>query len=157
MWSPTPFPGLKTGSQFVPQPNSSFPDHASCESKSKPPRLSFLAHMAPITNAFHPSGDNLYITFHGSWNRQPASGYKVLEIPFQKNAEGNWDAVPGANEQNFGTDILAAQNPGGCNSPSLTMSTCIRLAGLSWNPAGERLFVSSDNQAGGEVFVLRKQ
>lgn len=157
VWSPTPFPGLETGSQFVPQPNTTFPDDASCEAASKPPRLSFLAHMAPITNAFHPSGDALYITFHGSWNRQPASGYKVLEIPFQQNADGVYDPVPAANAQTFGTDVFAASSPSGCNSPSLTMSTCMRLAGLAWEPAGERLFVSSDNQAEGEIFVLHKK
>ena len=75
----------------------------------------------------------------------------------QKTADGLWDPVPAANAQTFGTDVLAASNPGGCNSPSLTMSTCIRLAGLSWDPAGERLFVSSDNQAEGEILVLRKK
>lgn len=156
VWSPTPFQGLQTGSQFTLTPNASF-THATCEQRSVPARLSFLAHMAPISQTFDRAGENLYITFHGSWNRQPASGYKVLEIPFRRNADGNYDPVPARNAQTFGVDVFAAQNPGGCNSPGLTMSTCMRLTGLAWDPAGERLFASSDNQAEGEIFVFRKR
>lgn len=155
VWSPTPFQGLKTGDSFAYAPNSSFTD-ASCASLGVNARLSFLAHMAPITNAFNPAGTALYTTFHGSWNRSPASGYKILEIPFTQLANGNYDPVPAADSQTFGVDVFAAQNPGSCNSPSLTQSTCFRLAGLSWDQAGQRLFVSSDNQAEGEIFVLAK-
>ncbi|KAI0846273.1 soluble quino protein glucose dehydrogenase [Daldinia vernicosa] len=159
VWEPSNFrdnTALKTGSQFVVSPNSTFND-ASCEGKAIPPRLSFPAHMAPITNAFDPAGENLYITFHGSWDRQPAQGYFVAEVPFKKNADGGYEPVAAADSKTGYKNIIGAQNPGSCNSPSLTMSSCWRLAGLSWDQAGERLFVSSDNQASGEIFVLRKK
>ncbi|KAI0105594.1 soluble quino protein glucose dehydrogenase [Hypoxylon sp. NC0597] len=159
VWEPSNFrdnTALKTGSQFVVSPNSTFND-ASCEGKSNPPRLSFPAHMAPITNVFDPAANNMYITFHGSWDRQPAQGYFVAEVPFTKNAEGNYEPVAPADSKTGYKNIIGAQNPGSCNSPSLTMSTCWRLAGLSWDPAGERLFISSDNQAQGEIFVLKKK
>ncbi|KAI1799216.1 soluble quino protein glucose dehydrogenase [Daldinia bambusicola] len=147
---------LKTGSQFVVSPNSTFND-ASCVGKSNPPRLSFPAHMAPISNGFDAKGENLYITFHGSWDRQPAQGYFVAEVPFTKNADGVYEPVAAADSKTGYKNIIGAQNPGGCNSPSLTMSSCWRLAGLSWDPAGERLFISSDNQAQGEIFVMKKK
>ncbi|KAI1639193.1 hypothetical protein F4809DRAFT_596976 [Biscogniauxia mediterranea] len=148
---------LKTGSQFVVSPNATFTD-ASCEGQARPARLSFPAHMAPISNAFDAAGENLYITFHGSWDRQPAQGYMVAEVPFTRSADdGTYEPVAPADSKAGYKTILSAQSPGSCNSPSLTMSTCWRPAGLSWDPAGERLFVSSDNQASGEIFVLRKK
>ncbi|KAI1503342.1 soluble quino protein glucose/sorbosone dehydrogenase [Biscogniauxia marginata] len=147
---------LKTGSQFVVSPNATF-DDAACDGQALPARLSFPAHMAPISNAFDPAGENLYITFHGSWDRQPAQGYMVAEVPFTKNADGLFEPVAPADSKTGYKTILSAQSPGSCNSPSLTMSTCWRPAGLSWDSAGERLFVSSDNQSSGEIFVLRKK
>ncbi|KAI5860598.1 soluble quino protein glucose dehydrogenase [Durotheca rogersii] len=146
---------LRTGSQFVVTPNSTFND-ASCVGRSNPPRLSFPAHMAPISNAFDAQGLNLYITFHGSWNRQPAQGYMVAEVPFKKNENGTYEPVAPADSKTGYKTIIGSQNPGGCNSPGLTMSSCWRLAGLSWDLAGNNLYVSSDNQAQGEIFVLRK-
>ncbi|KAI1487556.1 soluble quino protein glucose/sorbosone dehydrogenase [Biscogniauxia mediterranea] len=150
---------LKTGSQFVVSPNATFTD-ASCEGQARAARLSFPAHMAPISNAFDAAGENLYITFHGSWDRQPAQGYMVAEVPFTRSGAdggGAYEPVAPADSKTGYKTILSAQSPGSCNSPSLTMSTCWRPAGLSWDPAGERLFVSSDNQASGEIFVLRKK
>jgi len=156
VWDPAPFGGeLTTGDQFF-SSSSGDTTGVNCDEVSVPARLSFLAHMAPITNVFDPVGANLYTTFHGSWNRQPASGYKILEIPFTQLEDGSFDPVPAANAQTFGTDVMSAQDPASCNSPSLTISTCFRLAGLAWDQAGERLFVSSDNQAEGEIFVLSK-
>ncbi|KAI0013855.1 soluble quino protein glucose dehydrogenase [Xylariaceae sp. FL0662B] len=159
VWEPsaiTDNTALKTGSQFVVSPNNTFKDE-NCDEVSIPPRLSFPAHIAPITNVFDPAGENLYITFHGSWDRQPAQGYFVAEVPFTQLEDGTFDPVAPADSQTGYKNIIGSQNPGSCNSPSLTMSTCWRVAGLAWDAAGERLFVSSDNQAQGEVFVLRKK
>ncbi|KAI2636264.1 soluble quino protein glucose dehydrogenase [Hypomontagnella submonticulosa] len=159
VWEPSNFrdnTALKTGSQFVVSPNSTFNDD-SCNGKSRPPRLSFPAHIAPITNGFDPKGENLYITFHGSWDRQPAAGYFVAEVPFQKNAEGLYEPTAAADSKTGYKTIISAQNPGGCSSAGLTQSTCWRVAGLSWDQAGERLFISSDNSAQGEIFVLKKK
>ncbi|KAH9899079.1 soluble quino protein glucose dehydrogenase [Xylariomycetidae sp. FL2044] len=161
VWQASAFtdnPSLKTGSQFVVNPNSTFTD-ASCDADgfSIPPRLSFPAHIAPITNVFDPPAANMYITFHGSWDRQPAAGYFVAEVPFTQTEAGLYDPVAAPDSMEGYKTILTAENPDGCNSPSLTMSTCWRLAGLAWDAAGERLFVSSDNQAQGEIFVLSKK
>ncbi|ORY62416.1 soluble quino protein glucose/sorbosone dehydrogenase [Pseudomassariella vexata] len=152
---------LKTGDQMVVTSsggaNASFPD-AMCAEKSIPPRLSFPAHTAPITNVFDADGTNMYVTLHGSWDRKPqASGYKVVQVPFTKKEDGSYDPVAAADSKTGFTDIMWATNLEQCNSPGLTVSSCFRLAGLVFDPAGSRLFVSSDNNAEGELFILGKK
>ncbi|KAI1365160.1 soluble quino protein glucose dehydrogenase [Xylaria arbuscula] len=159
VWEPSLFTDtttLKTGSQFVVSPNSTFND-ASCVGVSNPPRLSFPAHIAPIGSVFDKNATNLYVTFHGSWDRQPAAGYLVAEVPFTTTADDMYDPVAAADSKTGYKTVLSSQNPGSCNSPSLTQSTCWRLAGIGWDNAGEKLYVSSDNQADGEIFVLKKK
>ncbi|KAK4209949.1 hypothetical protein QBC37DRAFT_403869 [Rhypophila decipiens] len=145
--------GLKTGSQFVLSPNSSYND-ASCNGKSIPPRLSFQAHSAPIWNAFDKEAKNMYVAFHGSWNRQPATGFKVVQIPFTQLADGSYDPVAPADSMTGYKDIFGAPNPGSCTANGLTMSNCFRLTAASWDPAGRGLFVGSDNSAEGEIYLL---
>ncbi|KAI2630424.1 soluble quino protein glucose dehydrogenase [Xylaria nigripes] len=154
VWEPSLFTDtkdLKTGSQFVVAPNDTFND-ASCEGISNPPRLSFQAHAAPIGSAFNKDATKLYITFHGSWNRQPASGYALAEVPFTKTADGLYDPVAAADSQTSFTTIMSAPDPGSCNSAS-----CWRPTGVQWDNAGEKLFISSDNFNNGEIFVLAKK
>ncbi|KAI1122926.1 soluble quino protein glucose dehydrogenase [Nemania abortiva] len=154
VWEPSLFKdttALKTGSQFVVSPNATFNDE-SCAGVANPPRLSFPAHIAPIGSVFDKNGTNLYITFHGSWDRQPAAGYSLAEVPFTKTDDGLYDPVSPADSKTGYKTILSATNPGSCNSGS-----CWRLAGVGWDNSGERLFVSSDNAADGEIFVLKKK
>ncbi|KAI0200784.1 soluble quino protein glucose dehydrogenase [Astrocystis sublimbata] len=154
VWEPSLFKdttALKTGSQFVVTPNTTFND-ASCVGVSNPPRLSFPAHMAPIGSVFDKNATNLYVTFHGSWNRQPAQGYFVAEIPFTKTEEGLYEPVAAPDSQEGYKTVIGAQNPGSCSGTS-----CWRPSGISWDKVGEKLFVSSDNEADGEIFVLRRK
>ncbi|KAI1435528.1 soluble quino protein glucose dehydrogenase [Xylaria sp. CBS 124048] len=151
VWDPSLFndtTALKTGSQFVVAPNATFND-ASCTGISNPPRLGFQSHVAPINAAFDKDATNLYVTFHGSWNRAPASGYQLVEVPFTKTADGIYDPVAPANSTTGYSIIMSAQDTGSCS-----MFSCWRLAGVSWDKAGEKLFISSENT--GEAFVLRK-
>ena len=53
-----------------------------------PPVLAMQAHSAPLDLLFYPGGSfpssytgDLFVTFHGSWNRSVATGYKVMHIP----------------------------------------------------------------------------
>jgi glucose/arabinose dehydrogenase len=54
------------------------------------PAVEFQAHSAPLGLAFYDgdqfpeaySGD-LFVAFHGSWNRSRPTGYKVVRIPFE--------------------------------------------------------------------------
>ncbi|KAI0148407.1 soluble quino protein glucose dehydrogenase [Xylariaceae sp. FL1272] len=154
VWEPELFKdttSLTTGSQFVVSPNSTFSD-TSCTGLSNPPRLSFPAHTAPITNVFDKNATNMYITFHGSWDRQPANGYFLVEVPFMQTEEGLYDPVAPADSKTGYKTILSAQNPGSCNA-----GNCWRPAGLAWDLMGERLLFSSDNGVDGEIFVVSKK
>lgn len=155
VWNPANFPnsGLKTGSNFVVSPNSSYND-ASCNEKAIPPRLTFQAHSAPIANTFDTDAKNMYVTFHGSWNRQPATGFKVVQIPFTKTADGKYEPVAAADSMTGYKDIFSATNPGSCTANGLTQSNCFRLTASAWDPAGRGLFVGSDNSAEGEIYIL---
>ena len=55
------------------------------------PDYALVPHGAPLGLAFStgsalpaPFGDGAFIGQHGSWNRRPASGYKVIFVPFAK-------------------------------------------------------------------------
>ena len=60
---------------FQPQPNTSH-DSTLCfceeilipkTARQTPPTLTFQAHMAPLDIAFNNSGNDGWVTFHGSW------------------------------------------------------------------------------------------
>jgi len=153
VWDPSSFSGLKTGNSFVLSPNSSYND-ASCNGKAVPPRLSFQAHSAPIGVTFDGDAKNMYTAFHGSWDRQPPTGFKVVQIPFAKQADGSYDPVAPADSQTGYKDIFSAPNAGSCTANGLTQSNCFRLTATAWDPAGRGLFVGSDNSAEGEIYIL---
>lgn len=57
--------------------------------QSAPPALLNQAHQSPIGMAFYTGStfperyqDGAFVAFHGSWNRKPATGYRVAFIPF---------------------------------------------------------------------------
>ena len=153
VWDASSFQGLKTGSNFVVAPNSSYSD-ATCNGKATPPRLSFQAHSAPIWNAFDADAKNMYVAFHGSWDRSPATGFKLVQIPFQKAADGSYEPVAAADSKTGYRDIFSATNPSSCTAYGLTQSNCFRLTAVGWDPAGRGVFLGSDNSNEGEIFLL---
>lgn len=60
---------------------------------TKPPRITFQAHSAPLGLAFIPDSwpkdyrGDLLVSYHGSWNRTEPTGYKVVR--FYLDAQGN--------------------------------------------------------------------
>ena len=59
------------------------------------PLIKMQAHSAPLGLAFYPQNssqfpakyqNSLYVAFHGSWNRDTPTGYKVVRIPLQNGA-----------------------------------------------------------------------
>jgi glucose/arabinose dehydrogenase len=69
-WKPKDLPAnahLHVGSPFA--QNSS--DDAACVANTEPARLTFQAHMAPIDIKFNNSGTQAWVSFHGSWDRDP--------------------------------------------------------------------------------------
>lgn len=62
----------------------------------KPPVLTLQAHTAPLDILFYQGGSfpadvkgSAIVTYHGSWNRTPATGYKVVLIPFGQDGMPN--------------------------------------------------------------------
>ncbi|KAF6523247.1 hypothetical protein HZS61_011746 [Fusarium oxysporum f. sp. conglutinans] len=85
LWSTNNFPGLgdlKIGDQF-PADRQADGDKATaltdaeCKSDYIAPVLAFQAHTAPLDLKFNENGTRAYISFHGSWNRDPPVGYRV--------------------------------------------------------------------------------
>ena len=74
------------------------PDHGhtgACEGISRPV-VEMQAHSAPLglifpaDSTFPPEyRDDLYIAFHGSWNRRELTGYKIVRLPFQDGEPAN--------------------------------------------------------------------
>jgi glucose/arabinose dehydrogenase len=69
------------------RPNPEFPS-AAC-SGALPTTLNFPAHSAPLQALFYDGaqfpdryGGALFVAFHGSWNRDPPTGYKVVVVTF---------------------------------------------------------------------------
>jgi glucose/arabinose dehydrogenase len=121
-------------------PNPEYPQ-AVC-SETIPTALNFQAHSAPLQIAFYhgsterevpgrsaafPSrySGSLFVAFHGSWNRQPPTGYKVVAVSFK-------DGKP-QEAQDFITGWLTANN-----------RVLGRPVGVAFAPDGT-LFVSDDH------------
>ncbi|GAB1527374.1 hypothetical protein RhiXN_11826 [Rhizoctonia solani] len=149
---------LPTGAQFSRRPVGTQPDDAWCQNpnNNKPPRLSFQAHSAPLDLVFYdnskcsPRDNNVgiprkwdgdaFTSFHGSWNRQPPTGYSVVRIPWA----GDAPRAPASSFNGYEHIVYA---------PDLTKcpSECIRPVGLAFGKKGQ-LMVASDET--GEVFVI---
>ena len=151
VWGGELFPdgSPETGSQFLPEPNSTFTD-ATCEQLSTPPRLSLKAHAAPIDAKFDADGQNLFVSLHGSWNRRVPYGYKVVTIPFTTNGEGGFEPVAAPDSRDGYDDILWDPQDA-CNS-----SKCFRPSGLTWDRDFTRLIIASDNSRQGELYLLAR-
>ncbi|KAI1463828.1 uncharacterized protein F4812DRAFT_453363 [Daldinia caldariorum] len=139
---------LDVGQQFVLAPNQTFDDN-SCAKMSRPPRLTFEAHTAPLDAKFNaPKYTNLFVTLHGSWDRDPPAGYKLVAVPFKRDPgdNGAYAPVAPANSKTGYVDIFYPPDEGKCSS-----SNCTRPVGLVFDKAGE-LYMSSDTS--GEIFKL---
>jgi len=90
--------------QFVLTPNSTMND-TTCAALATPPRLSFQAHSAPLDSQFDAGFETLYVSFHGSWDRTPPTGYKLVAVPFTKDAAGGYEPVAAANSSAGYTDV----------------------------------------------------
>jgi len=83
---PTTYPD---GNKRLPSPE--FPG-ASTEG-ILPTTLNFQAHSAPLQAVFYNAAQfpdrlrgALFVAFHGSWNREPPTGYKVVAVTFQNGS-----------------------------------------------------------------------
>ncbi|KAF8646502.1 hypothetical protein AX16_007179 [Volvariella volvacea WC 439] len=159
LWNPSADPlgnpefvGLRRGTQFSLRLERTRNDEW-CRNTTNniPPVLNFQAHSVPLDIKFYgdrtsyesptsfPStliGD-AFVSFRGSFNRKPPTGYGVVHVPFPLN-----DTVSNALGYSF---LIQASDLENCPG------SCIRPVGLAFGKDG-RLYVSSD--ATGELFVL---
>ncbi|KAG9097319.1 hypothetical protein FRC07_010805 [Ceratobasidium sp. 392] len=161
--SQSPQFSFQTGSQFsIRNPGPGVQDDNWCgtDANNIKPRLSMQAHSAPLDIVFYRAPSNTsegydtarryavntswdgdaFVSFHGSWNRDPPTGYRIVRIPFSNSSP---TAAP--DSRTGYEDLVAVPDvtkcPGGC----------IRPVGLAFDRLG-RLFVSSDTT--GEVFMI---
>ncbi|MDP3964254.1 MAG: PQQ-dependent sugar dehydrogenase [bacterium] len=89
--------------------NPEFPERAEfCQTETAFPRYEMQAHSAPLglgflpeTHAFPAAMNNdLFIAFHGSWNRTVPTGYKVVRIDTSQDSPGATNFISGWLENN---------------------------------------------------------
>lgn len=151
VWKPSDIrdKSFNVGDQFVLAPNATFSDSA-CALKSIPPRLTFQAHSAPLDTKFDRSFANMYIALHGSWDRDPPTGYKVVEVPFFRGRDGSYGPAAQSNSTSGYRDIWWNTNVTQCSA-----TNCFRPAGIVFDPIG-RMYVTSDASGEGEMWLLGK-
>jgi len=106
-------PGLGLGRQWSYLPGASgdgthTDDWCRNPANVTPPVLGLQAHSAPLDLWFYTGGSfpndiigSLFVTYHGSWDRTPVTGYKLVRISFGPNG------MP----SNTVEDFLTASNP----------------------------------------------
>ncbi|KAF1989445.1 soluble quino protein glucose dehydrogenase [Aulographum hederae CBS 113979] len=144
-WAPNDLPRngtLVVGSQFaIGNGDSEAINDLEC-SQRVAPRLTLLAHMAPLDIKFNSQGSTAWITMHGSWDRTNPVGYKLSMVAFS-----NGQPTAAADSTTALIDIMA--NPDNSACPR----GCFRPVGLAWDSQG-RLFMSSDST--GEIYVITR-
>jgi glucose/arabinose dehydrogenase len=97
-----PETGMGPGTQWA-DPDVDTQTDAWCQDPANvvPPVLSMQAHSAPLDLFFYPGGSfpasfsgDLFVTFHGSWNREEPTGYKVMHIPFDEDGMPSGQPTP---------------------------------------------------------------
>ncbi|KAH3964132.1 hypothetical protein HBI56_167790 [Parastagonospora nodorum] len=137
------------GDQFVLEPNATYTDDT-CKTKSVPAKLALPAHVAPLDASFNKNFTSMYITFHGSWNRVEPTGYKVVEVPFIKDASGFRPVVP-LNSTMGWKDIFWNPDVELCST-----TQCFRPVSIAKDKY-ERMYITSDSGAEGELIILGRE
>jgi glucose/arabinose dehydrogenase len=137
------------GDQFVLAPNATFTDDT-CKSMSVAAKLALPAHSAPLDIKFNRNYTSAYITFHGSWNRSPSVGYKVIEVPFTKGTNG-YSPKASLNSTAGWTDVFWNPDVDHCST-----TQCFRPVAIATDRFG-RMYVTSDSGAEGELIILGRE
>ena len=145
-------------------------DDAWCATNSSPPSTFIQAHSAPLDITFfddQPRGalperfrGGAFVALHGSWDRSPATGYKVVWIPFDAATGKAPMPTSSMTETSFpyevvlggGTAAAAADGAWSWATASGDYSDQPRFAGVAISPVDGALYATSDS--GGYVYRL---
>lgn len=134
-------------------------DDAWCAANSSKPTTFVQAHSAPLDITFfdvQPRGalpsrwrGGAFIAFHGSWNRSPATGYKVVWQPFASDGTAPMpvstkDDTTFSYEVVFGGGDASGPKDGPWAWSSDSVGENVRPAGVAVSPIDGALYISSD-------------
>ena len=137
---------LAVGDQFAidatPESNNQNRTDDFC-AEQVPPRLSFQAHMAPLDIKFNNSGQEGWIAWHGSWNRDEPVGYALSVVAWNEDGE----PVDAPDSMTAATDIFANEDLSRCPS------NCHRPVAMAFDSQG-RIYLTSDST--GEIYLITR-
>lgn len=149
VWNTSELPdnsGLSVGEQFAFDQVSTLDNQnrtdTFCADQTASPRLVFQGHMAPLDIKFNNSGTEAWITFHGSWDREEAVGYKLSLVQFE-----NGEPVAQLDSTTAAIDIVANEDLTACPG------NCLRPVAMAFDSQG-RMFMSSDST--GEIYLVTR-
>jgi glucose/arabinose dehydrogenase len=141
-------------------------DDGKCATDSMQPSTFIQAHSAPLDITFFdddPTGNlperyrgGAFVALHGSWNRSPATGYKVIWIPFDAQGKAPMPTSTTTTttfpyETVFGGgDTGGAQDGPWAWMGSNNSDAEVRPAGVAISPIDGALYISADD--GGKVY-----
>ncbi|EAU83855.1 hypothetical protein CC1G_09524 [Coprinopsis cinerea okayama7 len=156
IWEPADFnDSTKRVGDWFTQTNSGQYNDAYCNSNTTAKPVVLLPpHTAPLDFKFGVGNDsNLYVPLHGSWNRQPPQGYKVVIVPGRWSASGEWSpTVSLAETKNSWSTLISNVDETRCSG--FGNANCFRPVGLVFSPDGQNLYVTSDSS--GEVILVKR-
>ncbi|KAF1840607.1 iron reductase domain protein [Cucurbitaria berberidis CBS 394.84] len=155
VWQPSDFTDkqFKVGDWFVQSPSTTFNDDT-CSQRAVAPKLTLFPHSAPIDCKFDANSSTMFITYHGSWNRSPVTGFKLVAVSFKLGTDGQYTPVEPLTSTTAAKDIFANPRVESCTGGGPGSSSgCFRPAGLAFDGQG-RLFMTSDISSNGELWIL---
>jgi glucose/arabinose dehydrogenase len=145
-------------------------DEAWCAANSSPPATFIQAHSAPLDITFfdaQPKGGlperyrgGAFVALHGSWNRSPATGYKVIWVPFDAQGKAPMPTST-ATDTTFPYEVVlgggnaTAAEDGAWSWTAGDYGDQPRFAGVAVSPVDGALYATSDS--GGYVYRVGSQ
>ena len=135
-------------------------DDAWCSAHADPPLTFMQAHSSPLGIAFFDGPDGAlparfrggaFVALHGSWDRTPATGYKVIWVPFERGSQTSmptstaqattfpYEVVFGGGENGVPRDGAWSWSVGDVGESP------VRPVGVAISPIDGALYISSDN------------
>ncbi|KEY71472.1 hypothetical protein S7711_03538 [Stachybotrys chartarum IBT 7711] len=143
IWDPSSvnlYNDAQTGKQMSGSHSKEVVSDDECQVLFVPPKLTFGAHQSPLDITFLNDGSAALVAFHGSWNRDVPTGFRLSKIPFS-----NGMPVADSASKNAEAPLLWNRYMDKCPDD------CFRPVSIAVDKKG-RVFMTSDST--GELYVL---